>query len=169
MCGLWFYGCARGLVADGNTLTVCRTRDELHEERIRKLKALSNRAGGSVSDSGPSDRAPPSRADSRPRPASNSRTPSAQPKNNNRPSSARSTSSADLPGAEVERRAMLAKMFPRVHGVASSANAASGSGGKSGGKKTSAAPGGASGPSKRSKPVSYTESQREVIEWLRGM
>lgn len=64
---------------------------------------------------------------------------------------------------------MLAKMFPRVHGVTSSSSSANGSAGKSGGKKTSAAPGAASSrPTKRSKPVSYTESQREVIEWLRG-
>uniref|UniRef100_H3GSB5 TFIIS N-terminal domain-containing protein n=1 Tax=Phytophthora ramorum TaxID=164328 RepID=H3GSB5_PHYRM len=66
----------------------------------------------------------------------------------------------DLPPAVNGRKAMLDKMYPRVCGVGSSSTP---SGKSSGGakKKTSAA--------SRRKEVNYSEGQREVLSWLKGL
>ncbi|OWZ14089.1 hypothetical protein PHMEG_00012478 [Phytophthora megakarya] len=62
----------------------------------------------------------------------------------------------DLPPAVDARKAMLDKMYPRVCGVgAASANTSGGTK-----KKTTAA---------RRKETNYTEGQREVLSWLKGL
>ncbi|POM65524.1 hypothetical protein PHPALM_18743 [Phytophthora palmivora] len=65
----------------------------------------------------------------------------------------------ELPPAVDARKAMLDKMYPRVCGVGAASTGSNSSGGPK--KKTSAAA--------RRKEVNYTEGQREVLSWLKGL
>ncbi|KAL4161401.1 hypothetical protein PRNP1_001955 [Phytophthora ramorum] len=128
--------------------------EERHRQRQLKYKALSGHGGV---DGG---RREPERA----RSSSNTTQSNGRPRPESRPSSASSSRGGsvprDLPPAVNGRKAMLDKMYPRVCGVGSSSTP---SGKSSGGakKKTSAA--------SRRKEVNYSEGQREVLSWLKGL
>lgn len=150
--------------ADGGA---CRTRDEIHEHRLRKLKALNERSGGRdiVDDRKSADRG--TKADRAG--ASESRRPASRGSSDRPSSGSRSNGGAprELPSTDDARRAMLNKMFPRVCGVANPPAASSSS--KTSAKKASPNAAASNRATKRGKAVNYSESQREVIEWLRGM
>ncbi|KAL7686752.1 putative sterile alpha motif domain, chromatin SPT2, sterile alpha motif/pointed domain superfamily [Plasmopara halstedii] len=73
--------------------------------------------------------------------------------------SKRSSGSSAVSPAFVERKAMLDKMYPRVCGVGVASTVSNASSGTK--KKTSTAA--------RKKEVNYTEGQREVLSWLKGL
>ncbi|KAE8901786.1 hypothetical protein PF005_g17159 [Phytophthora fragariae] len=128
--------------------------EERHRQRMLKYKALS----GQTDRDG--DRREPERA----RSSGSTQTNGRAPRPGSRPSSASSSRGGsaprDLPPVLDARKAMLDKMYPRVCGVggASTSSSKTTSGAK---KRTSVA-------AKR-KEVSFSEGQREVVSWLKGL
>ncbi|KAJ0400285.1 hypothetical protein P43SY_006125 [Pythium insidiosum] len=123
---------------------------EAHQRRREKLLALRQRgAGQQTLDEYEAERRRPASATKRPEPRSQQPSAPAKP----------------APPADP-RKALLDRMYPRVCGVSEPPPSAKGK------KSGAAAYGKASTPSGRSskqKPVSYTEGQREVIQWLKGL
>ncbi|KAG6974500.1 hypothetical protein JG688_00003039 [Phytophthora aleatoria] len=129
--------------------------EERHRQRQLKYRALSGQPGNG-SDSG---RREPERA----RISSSSTQANGRATPGSRPSSASSSRGGSaprsVPPALDARKAMLDKMYPRVCGVGTASTASNSSGGVK--KKTSTAA--------RRKEVNYTEGQREVLSWLKGL
>ncbi|TDH73186.1 hypothetical protein CCR75_008406 [Bremia lactucae] len=127
--------------------------EERHRQRQQKYRVLSGHVGKDT-DRGRQERhriqSSNKFADQRVRPDS-------------RPSSSSPSKSGSVPRTSPPsidaRKAMLNKMFPRVCGVGTASTYGSASGGTK--KKSSAA------ASKRD--VNYTEGQREVLSWLKGL
>ncbi|KAG3112928.1 hypothetical protein PI124_g5014 [Phytophthora idaei] len=129
--------------------------EERHRQRQLKYRALSGQPGNG-SDSG---RREPERA----RISSSSTQANGRATPGSRPSSVSSSRGGSaprsVPPALDARKAMLDKMYPRVCGVGTASTASNSSGGVK--KKTSTAA--------RRKEVNYTEGQREVLSWLKGL
>ncbi|KAG6578034.1 osialoglycoprotein endopeptidase [Phytophthora cinnamomi] len=129
--------------------------EERHRQRMLKYKALSGQADRD------GDRREPERA---PSSSSSSTQANGRSRPGSRPSSASSSRGGsaprDLPPAVDARKAMLDKMYPRVCGVGASSTGSSKTAGGAK-KRTSAA-------AKR-KEVNYSEGQREVVSWLKGL
>ncbi|ETK72742.1 hypothetical protein F441_20691 [Phytophthora nicotianae CJ01A1] len=127
--------------------------EERHRQRQLKYRALSGQASNG-SDSG---RREPEHA----RSSSNSTQANGRARPGSRPTSASSSRGGsaprNLPPALDARKAMLDKMYPRVCGVGAASTASTGATKK----KTSTAA--------RRKEVNYTEGQREVLSWLKGL
>ncbi|KAI9998714.1 hypothetical protein PInf_003303 [Phytophthora infestans] len=127
--------------------------EERHRQRQLKYRALSGQPGNG-SDSG---RREPERA----RSSSSNTQANGRARPGSRPSSASSSrggSAPRVPPPAVDaRKAMLDKMYPRVCGVGSASTASTGVAKK----KTSSVA--------RRKEVNYTEGQREVLSWLKGL
>ncbi|CAH0480432.1 unnamed protein product [Peronospora belbahrii] len=128
--------------------------EEKHRQRQLKYRALSGQGGFESGCRGP-ERARSSCSGTRG---------SERSKSVSRPSSASSlkggSAPRDLPIVVDARKAMLDKMYPRVCGVGNTLNSSTSS---SGGKKSRP-----STAAKR-KETHYTEGQREVISWLKGL
>ncbi|GMF65075.1 unnamed protein product [Phytophthora lilii] len=124
--------------------------EERHRQRMLKYKALSGQVDRDTDRREP-ERARGSTANGRPRPGS-------------RPSSASSSRGGsaprDLPPAQDARKAMLDKMYPRVCGVGATSTSSKSAGGAKKSRGTAAA---------RRKEVNYSEGQREVVSWLKGL
>lgn len=127
--------------------------EERHRQRQLKYRALSGQPGNG-SDSG---RREPERA----RSSSSNTQANGRARPGSRPSSASSSrggSAPRVPPPAVDaRKAMLDKMYPRVCGVGSASTASTGVAKK----KTSTVA--------RRKEENYTEGQREVLSWLKGL
>ncbi|RLN96700.1 hypothetical protein BBJ28_00006504, partial [Nothophytophthora sp. Chile5] len=127
----------------------------IHRQRQLKLRALSGQPGGQPS--GDVDRRAPEQA------PSNSRSSRPQVEGRARSGSRPSRASAPerLPPAPDARKAMLDKMFPRVCGVAAAPTSSKSSGGAQKSRTPTA--------TARRKAANYSEGQREVLAWLKGL
>ncbi|CAH0489728.1 unnamed protein product [Peronospora farinosa] len=135
------------------TSVVNISAEERHRQRQLKYRALSGQGGRE------SDRREPEHV----RSSCNGPQVDGRPRSVSRPSSAASLNggSASNYSTTVDpRKRMLDKMYPRVCGVGNASSSNTSAGGAKKSRSSSAA---------KRKEINYTEGQREVLSWLKGL